>query len=80
MKKLADQELYEAIEYARNINEEDGQKIHNDFHRKQQIVADTIFNIFSALIEEINIDMSNVFMELCFDAICVCQYSFGKAP
>lgn len=80
MKKLADQELYEAIEYARNINEEDGQKILNDFHRKQQIVADTIFNIFPALIAEINIDMSNVFMELCFDAICVYQYSFGKAP
>jgi len=79
MNVLSDKELYEAMIYARNINESDGQEILNNFHIEQPAIAETIFNIFPALVAEKNRDMSNLFMDLCFDAICIYEHVFGKA-
>jgi len=79
MHVLTDQELYTAMMYARNINESDGQEILNGFHIEQPALAETIFNIFPALVAEKNRDMSNLFMDLCFDAICIYEHAFGKA-
>lgn len=79
MNVLTDQELYTAMMYARNINESDGQEILNNFHIEQPALAETIFNIFPALVAEKNRDMSNLFMDLCFDAICIYEHAFGKA-
>ena len=80
MHELSNSELYEAIEYARNIDESAGQNILNNFHLEQPALAEAIFNIFPALIAEQNREMSNMFMELCFDTLCVYQYTFGNAP
>lgn len=80
MHELTNQELYEAIEYARNIGESDGQDILTNFHVEQPALAEAIFNIFPALIAEQNQEMSNMFMELCFDTLCVYQHAFGNAP
>ncbi|MCF7970273.1 MAG: hypothetical protein K9L22_03790 [Methylococcaceae bacterium] len=79
MHLLSDKELYEAITYARNINETDGQAIVTNFHLEQPALAETIFNIFPAIIAEKNQDMGNFYMELCFDALCVYQHAFGSA-
>jgi len=78
MNVLSDKDLYAAIVYTRNINETDGQNILTNFHIEQPALAETIFNIFPAIIAEQNIDMSNFFMDQCFDAICIYEHVFGK--
>jgi len=80
MHVLTDKELYEAIEYARNIDETNGRKVMESFQVEQPALSQTLFNIFPSLIAQQNQDMANVFMELTFDAICVYQYTFGKVP
>ena len=79
MHLLSDKKLYTAIEYPRNLNETDGQAIVTDFHLEQPVLAETIFNIFPAIIAEKNQDMANFYLELCFDALCVYQHAFGVA-
>jgi len=80
MNVLSDKELYAAIVHTRNINETDGQNILTNFHVEQPALAEAIFNIFPAIVAEKNIDMSNFFMDQCFDAICIYDHIFGKAP
>lgn len=79
MKKLSDQELYQAIAYARNLNESDGQTILTDFHIEHPALSGTIFSIFPAVLDEKNRDMGAYFMDLCFDSLCVYSHVFGKA-
>ena len=80
MYELTDKELYEAIEYARNIDEENGLKVMETFQVEQPALAQTIFNIFPTLIAQQNQEMANMFMELSFDTLCVFQHAFGHAP
>jgi len=80
MHELTDRELYEAIEYARNIDEEAGRSIMEGFQVEQPALAQTLFNIFPSLIAKQNQEMANMFMELSFDALCVYQHAFGKVP
>ena len=80
MHELTDQELYEAIEYARNIDQETGQSVMKNFHAEQPALAQTIFSIFPSLIAQQNQEMANVFMELSFDTLCVYQHIFGNTP
>ncbi|MDF1583623.1 MAG: hypothetical protein P1P78_09970 [Methyloprofundus sp.] len=79
MHLLSDKELYAAITYARNLNETDGQAIVTNFYLEQPALAETIFNIFPAIIAEKNQGMANFYLELCFDAVCVYQHAFGSA-
>jgi len=80
MHELTDRELYEAIEYARNIDEEAGRSIMQKFQIEQPALAQTLFSIFPSLIAKQNQEMANMFMELSFDALCVYQHAFGDVP
>ena len=80
MHELTNKELYEAIEYARNIDEETGRSVMEKFQIEQPALAQTIFNIFPSLIAQQNQEMANMFMELSFDTLCVYQHAFGHAP
>ncbi|MGZ8942798.1 MAG: hypothetical protein ACXW00_08535 [Methylobacter sp.] len=80
MHELAGGELYHALEYAKSIDEETGRKILEQFQLDQTALAQTIFGIFPAVIAEQNEDMSHLFMDLCFDIICVYEQAFGPLP
>ncbi len=80
MHELSDQELYKAIEYARNIDEETGRSIMEIFQAEQPALSQTLFNIFPSLVAQQNQEMANLFMELSFDMLCVYQHAFGHAP
>jgi hypothetical protein len=43
-------------------------------------LAQTIFSIFPDVIAEENQDMSYLFLDLCFDVLCVFQKAFGPLP
>jgi hypothetical protein len=80
MRELTERELYQALEYAKSIDEETGRKILEGFQLDQPALAQTIFGIFPAVIAEQNQEMSYLFMDLCFDVICVYQKAFGPLP
>jgi hypothetical protein len=80
MHELTERELYQALEYAKSMDENAGRRILEQFQLDQTALAQTIFGIFPAVIAEQNQDMANLFMDLCFDVICVYQKAFGPLP
>jgi len=80
MHELTESELYQALEYAKNIDEENGKRILSQFETDQPMLFQTIFSIFPTLIAEQNQDMAHLFMDLCFEIICVYQKAFGDTP
>lgn len=80
MHELTERELYQALEYAKSINEDAGSKIMEQFKNEQTTLAQTIFGIFPGAIAEENEEMAYLFMDLCFDVLCVFQKSFGPQP
>lgn len=80
MHQLSEQELYQALAYAKSINEESGAKIIEQFQSEQTGLAQAIFSIFPQAIAQENEDMSYLFMDLCFDVLCVFQKAFGPLP
>jgi hypothetical protein len=80
MHELTDRELYQALEYAKSMDENAGRRILEQFQLDQTALAQTIFGIFPAVIAEQNLDMANLFMDLCFDIICVYKKAFGPMP
>ncbi len=80
MQTLTDQELYQALQYAKSIDEETGRKIMTDFQTDQMMLSQILFVIFPSIIAEQNQDMAHLFMDLCFDLLCVFQKAFGPLP
>lgn len=80
MHELTERELYQALEYAKSIDEDTGRKIIERFQLDQTALAQTIFSIFPDVIAKENQEMSYLFMDLCFDVLCVFQKAFGSLP
>jgi hypothetical protein len=80
MHELTEHELYQALEYAKSIDEENGKRIMSQFEADQPLLFQTIFAIFPTIIADQNQDMAHLFMDLCFEVICVYQMAFGDAP
>lgn len=78
--ELSERELFEAIHYAKSIDEETGAKIIEQFQLEQTALAEIIFGIFPSILAEENQEMSYLFMDLCFDVLCVFQHAFGPLP
>ena len=80
MHELGERELFEAIHYAKSIDEETGAKIIEHFQLEQTALAQTVLGIFPGIIAEENPEMSYLFLDLCFDVLCVFQHAFGPLP
>ncbi len=80
MHELTERELYHAMEYAKSIDEETGRRIVEQFQLDQTAMAQTIFGVFPDVIAEENQEMSYLFMDLCFDVLCIFQKAFGPLP
>lgn len=80
MYELSESELYQALHYAKQIDQDTGRKILEQFQQDQPQLAQTFFGIFASVIAEQDQDMSYLFMDLCFDVLCVFQKAFGDLP
>ena len=80
MHELTNQELYQALAYTQSIDEVAGRKIIEQLQLEQSALAETIFNIFPAVIAEENPAMAALFMDLSFDILCIYQKAFGPLP
>lgn len=80
MHELNDQELYQAFAYARSLDENQGKQIMMQLAQDHPGFSQTLFGFLPAIIAEQNQDMAYLFMDLCFDVVCVFQYTFGNSP
>lgn len=80
MHAINERELYQSLHYAKSIDEETGRKILEQFQLDQTALAQTIFGVFPMIIAQQDKDMSHLFMDLCFDVICVFEKTFGTLP
>ena len=80
MHELSERELYQALEYAKRIDERNGRRIMAQFETDQPALFQTILGVFPSLVAEHNQDMAHLFMDLCFEVLCVYQKSFGDMP
>lgn len=80
MRELSERELYKALEYAKNIDGDTGKQLLEQFQVDQTAFAQTIFGVFPAVIAEQDQSMAELFMDLCFDVICVFEHAFGPLP
>ncbi len=80
MQDLTEQQLYQALKYAKSIDEESGKLIMSQFETDQPILFQTIFGIFPSILADNNQDMAHLFMDLCFEVICVYQNALGDVP
>lgn len=71
MYELTEKELYSAIQYARSMDEDAGRTILNQFHLDQPELANAIFGYFPSGLAEENKEISYLFLELCFDILCI---------
>lgn len=80
MHELIEGELYQALEYAKSVDQNQGQRIIIQFEIDQPLLSQTVFNAFSSMIAEHSEELSHFFMDLCFEIICVYQHAFGSTP
>ncbi|MEN9757676.1 MAG: hypothetical protein RL755_1863 [Pseudomonadota bacterium] len=85
MHELVERELYEALEYARSIDQEKGKHILIQFEIDQPLFSQTLFNVFPSIIDNQSADqqyqnLAQFFADLAFDVLCVYQKVFGKMP
>lgn len=80
MHELNDQELYQAFAYARSLDENQGKQIMMQLAQDQSGLSQTLFGFLPTIIAEQHQDMAYLFMDLCFDVVCVFQYTFGEPP
>jgi hypothetical protein len=80
MHELIEGELYQALEYAKSIDQHQGQRIIIQFEIDQPLFSQTIFNAFPSMIAQHSEELSHYFMDLCFEIICVYQKAFGAMP
>ncbi len=80
MHELIGNELYQAITYARGLDEQAGRRLLAQFQQEQPGLAQTLLEIFPSIIAEHDQDMAYLFMDLCFDVLCIFQKAFGPLP
>lgn len=83
--ELVERELYEALEYARSLDEETAKRMLIQFEIDQPVFSSTLFSVFPSIIgdqsgEEKYRYLAHHFADLCFDVLCVYQKAFGKMP
>ncbi len=80
MRELTDKELYQALSYTKTIDEETGRNLMAQFQLEHPALAEILFAVFPSIIARENESMSYLFMDLCFDVMCVFQTAFGSLP
>jgi len=80
MHELSNQELYQALHYAKSLDQEAGQRILIQFQIDQPQFFQTLFNTFAEIISAQDVELSHLYMDLCFDVVCIYQKNFGSIP
>lgn len=80
MRILTRAEVFNAIQDAKSITEQQAQIILERFNQQQPAIQQMIFVGLPLAIESQNKQMAHLFMDLCFDIICVYAQVLGELP
>ncbi len=80
MRALSKSEVAGFIQKGRNLSKKEGTAVLDRFERNQPQMYQAIFGELADGIAEENLDMANLFLDLCFDIILVYEMAFGNAP
>lgn len=80
MRILSRAEVFNAIQYAKNLTEDQASTILNQFCQEQPAIQQMIFAGLPLAIESQNRQMSHVFMDICFEIVCVYSQVLGELP
>lgn len=80
MQALTDKPLFDALQYARSLDEQAGSAILERFQTQQPAFAQTLLSVFPSTMVDLDQAMAHLFMDLCFDVIAVYEHAFGKVP
>jgi hypothetical protein len=80
MRILTRAEVFNAIQHTKTITEEQASAILTRFCQEQSAIQQMIFVGLPLAIETQNKQMSHIFMDLCFDIMCVYAQVLGELP
>jgi hypothetical protein len=80
MRILSRAEVFNAIQQTKSITEDEARVILDRFCQEQPAIQQMLFVGFPTAIETQNKQMSHLFMDLCFDIICVYAQVLGELP
>ena len=80
MRTLSKSEIAGYVQEGRQLSEREGTAILDQFERNQPQMYQAIFGELSDGIAQENLDMANLFLDLCFDIILVYKLAFGNTP
>jgi len=80
MRLLSKNEIENIIQRGRELSDEEVTSILDEFEKNQPKLYQGIYGSLSDSVAKENEDMSNLFVDLCFDIILVYKESFGAAP
>lgn len=80
MRTLSKKEVFHALQYAKSLPESEGAKILSHFQQEQPQLCEMLFSGFSQAIATQDREMAHLFMDLCFDIVCVYTRTLGAMP
>jgi hypothetical protein len=80
MRILSRAEVFHAIQYSKTLTEEQANTILERFGKEQPAIQQMVFVGLPLAIESQNVQMSHLFMDLCFEIICVYEQVLGELP
>ena len=80
MRTLSKDEINQILLQGKNLSESEVTSILDEFETEQPEIYQAIFAELSDGIVEVNQDMANLFLDLCFDIIWIYRKAFGKPP
>jgi hypothetical protein len=80
LRTLSTNEVNQIVLQGKSLSEGEGTFILDEFESEQPEIYQAIFAELSDGIAEVNQDMANLFLDLCFDIIWVYRKAFGKPP
>lgn len=80
MRILSKPEVFNAIKYAKTLDESQGKAILEEFNQQQPGMGQMIFMGFPQAVSIVDKATSHLFMDLCFDIIVVYQQVLGDMP
>jgi hypothetical protein len=79
MQPLTEDQIIQGLKKSRRLSDDELTRILDSFEKKHSLVYEAIYGTFSDGIAEVNRDMSNLFLDLCFDIIWLYgQYYSGE--
>jgi len=80
MRILSRADVFNAIQQARSLTEEQGNAFLSQFYQNNPAIGQTFLSAFPMVIEAQSEQMSHVFMDTCFDIIYVYALVLGELP